>query len=189
MSACPQPIQHLLVSFLFRITQSTTIYTSNEMPQNGSRQQSGFACEECRRRKTRCDRARPTCGPCVETGRVCVTRFKNSQRGGPKTTGQLNAMRLQIGISHPLVQPLVNRTPHSDFDCNFISPYLTCPFPDPNPYFHDHLTDGLVLQQTSSGRSTNSVTTMMWNGNRRPPELSKLRLQMPPSTAWMTVHV
>ena len=96
--------------------------SADRMAQKGGRQQPGFACEECRRRKARCDRVRPTCGPCLETGRICVTRYKNSQKG-PKTTGQLNAMRLQIGISSPLISLLmclsqsdhVHRTPHSDF--------------------------------------------------------------------------
>ncbi|KAK3987688.1 hypothetical protein QBC44DRAFT_294662 [Cladorrhinum sp. PSN332] len=59
------------------------------------RQQPGYACEECRRRKARCDRVRPQCGFCVETGTACVIIEKRPQRG-PKR-GQLSAMRSRIG--------------------------------------------------------------------------------------------
>ncbi|KAK4160155.1 hypothetical protein QBC43DRAFT_270881 [Cladorrhinum sp. PSN259] len=59
------------------------------------RQQPGYACEECRRRKARCDRVRPQCGFCVETGTACIIIEKRPQRG-PKR-GQLNAMRTRIG--------------------------------------------------------------------------------------------
>jgi hypothetical protein len=65
------------------------------MAEKGRRQQPGFACEECRRRKARCDRAKPKCGLCMETGTVCVILDKKPQRGPKK--GQLNAMRSQIG--------------------------------------------------------------------------------------------
>ncbi|KAK3304868.1 fungal-specific transcription factor domain-containing protein [Chaetomium strumarium] len=58
------------------------------------RQQPGFACEECRRRKARCDRGRPKCGFCAETGTTCVIVDRRQQRGPKK--GQLNAMRSQI---------------------------------------------------------------------------------------------
>ncbi|KAK4231629.1 hypothetical protein QBC38DRAFT_541260 [Podospora fimiseda] len=58
------------------------------------RQQPGYACEECRRRKARCDRVRPQCGFCVETGTACVIIEKRPQRG-PKR-GQLSAMRSRI---------------------------------------------------------------------------------------------
>ncbi|KND87343.1 Oleate activated transcription factor 3 [Tolypocladium ophioglossoides CBS 100239] len=58
------------------------------------RQQPGFACEECRKRKARCDRGRPKCGFCTETGTTCVIVDKRQQRGPKK--GLLNRMRLQI---------------------------------------------------------------------------------------------
>ncbi|KAK3681625.1 hypothetical protein B0T22DRAFT_433896 [Podospora appendiculata] len=64
------------------------------MDGRGLRQQPGFACEECRRRKARCDRGRPKCGFCTETGTTCVIVDKRQQRGPKK--GQLNAMRSQI---------------------------------------------------------------------------------------------
>ncbi|KAL9619496.1 MAG: hypothetical protein Q9160_005859 [Pyrenula sp. 1 TL-2023] len=64
------------------------------MAETGRRQQPGFACEECRRRKARCDRARPKCGYCMETDSVCVVINKKPPRGPKK--GHLNALRTQI---------------------------------------------------------------------------------------------
>lgn len=66
------------------------------MADTGRRQQPGFACEECRRRKARCDRVRPKCGHCMETDMTCVILAKKSQRGPKK--GQLAALRSQIGL-------------------------------------------------------------------------------------------
>ncbi|KAH8693295.1 hypothetical protein BGW36DRAFT_386295 [Talaromyces proteolyticus] len=62
------------------------------------RQQPGFACEECRKRKARCDRGRPKCSFCTATGSTCVIVDKRQQRGPKK--GQVNQMRLQIGLLH-----------------------------------------------------------------------------------------
>ncbi|KAJ6024717.1 hypothetical protein N7540_005514 [Penicillium herquei] len=64
------------------------------MTEKGRRQQPGYACEECRRRKARCDRARPRCGFCMEIGAACVILDKKQQISPKK--GQLNAMRSQI---------------------------------------------------------------------------------------------
>ncbi|KAK8070393.1 fungal-specific transcription factor domain-containing protein [Apiospora hydei] len=46
-----------------------------------SRQQPGLACEECRRRKLRCDRKTPSCKSCFETGVVCVMPATAPPRG------------------------------------------------------------------------------------------------------------
>ncbi|KAI1098446.1 fungal-specific transcription factor domain-containing protein [Jackrogersella minutella] len=53
-----------------------------------------LACEECRRRKARCDRVRPQCGTCAETGVTCVIVDKRPQRGPKK--GQLKALRSRV---------------------------------------------------------------------------------------------
>ncbi|KAI0885864.1 fungal-specific transcription factor domain-containing protein [Annulohypoxylon maeteangense] len=58
------------------------------------RQQPGLACENCRKKKSRCDRARPECGSCTATGAVCVFTNKRPQRGPRK--GQLQALRARI---------------------------------------------------------------------------------------------
>ncbi|KAI1421088.1 fungal-specific transcription factor domain-containing protein [Xylaria sp. FL1777] len=59
-----------------------------------TRQQPGYACEECRRRKSRCDRVRPQCGFCVENGSACIIASNRPARG-PKR-GQLKALRSRI---------------------------------------------------------------------------------------------
>ena len=64
----------------------------------GFRKQSGFACEECRRRKARCDRARPQCGLCTEAGKACIIIEKRLQRGPKK--GLLDVMRSRTGELH-----------------------------------------------------------------------------------------
>ncbi|KAL6867816.1 hypothetical protein J3F83DRAFT_765749 [Trichoderma novae-zelandiae] len=61
---------------------------------DGTRQQPGLACEECRRRKARCDRVRPKCGICADSGRNCVVLDKRSQRGPKK--GQLKDLRSRL---------------------------------------------------------------------------------------------
>ncbi|KAJ5730547.1 Asperfuranone cluster transcription factor afoA [Penicillium malachiteum] len=61
------------------------------------RQQPGFACEECRRRKARCDRARPKCGFCTENDMECIVIEKRQQRSPLK--GKLNSMQSQLGWS------------------------------------------------------------------------------------------
>ncbi|PGH13816.1 hypothetical protein AJ79_03384 [Helicocarpus griseus UAMH5409] len=59
-----------------------------------SRQQPRLACEECRRRKARCDRVRPQCGACSKSGIVCVMVDKQHQRGPKK--GQIEALRNHV---------------------------------------------------------------------------------------------
>lgn len=57
------------------------------------RQRPGAACDECRRRKLRCDGQQPQCGVCQETGVVCEV----TQRGvrGPKK-GHLKALKNRV---------------------------------------------------------------------------------------------
>ncbi|KEY70389.1 hypothetical protein S7711_09364 [Stachybotrys chartarum IBT 7711] len=58
------------------------------------RQQLGSACEECRRKKSRCDRQQPTCGACLNAGIVCIMRNSCPPRGPKK--GHLRELRSQI---------------------------------------------------------------------------------------------
>ncbi|XDG03860.1 hypothetical protein ABKA04_003475 [Annulohypoxylon sp. FPYF3050] len=58
------------------------------------RQQPGLACENCRKKKSRCDRARPECGSCTAIGAVCIYTDKRPQRGPRK--GQLQALRARV---------------------------------------------------------------------------------------------
>ncbi|CAM1507799.1 Fc.00g046470.m01.CDS01 [Cosmosporella sp. VM-42] len=59
-----------------------------------TRQQPGLACEECRKRKARCDRVRPQCGTCAEFMTACVVIDKRPQRGPKK--GQLKSLRNRV---------------------------------------------------------------------------------------------
>ncbi|KAF2729918.1 hypothetical protein EJ04DRAFT_587531 [Polyplosphaeria fusca] len=58
------------------------------------RQQAGLACDECRRRKLRCDREQPQCGICRDSGVVC-NRTTTRQPRGPKK-GHLRALQSRI---------------------------------------------------------------------------------------------
>ncbi|EED13248.1 conserved hypothetical protein [Talaromyces stipitatus ATCC 10500] len=58
-----------------------------------SRQRPGSACEECRRRKLRCDR-QPQCGNCIDAGVVCTTTTVRPARGPKK--GHLKALKGRI---------------------------------------------------------------------------------------------
>lgn len=60
-----------------------------------SRQRPGGACEECRRRKLRCDRRQPQCGMCAASGSECHITTNRAPRG-PKR-GYLKAMQARIG--------------------------------------------------------------------------------------------
>ncbi|EAQ88533.1 hypothetical protein CHGG_05152 [Chaetomium globosum CBS 148.51] len=61
------------------------------------RQLPGSACEECRKRKLRCDRQRPQCGTCADAGIVCEINNNRLARGPKK--GDLKALRSRIGTS------------------------------------------------------------------------------------------
>ncbi|KAH6857085.1 fungal-specific transcription factor domain-containing protein [Chaetomium sp. MPI-CAGE-AT-0009] len=58
------------------------------------RQLPGSACEECRKRKLRCDRQRPQCGTCADAGIVCEINNNRLARGPKK--GDLKALRSRI---------------------------------------------------------------------------------------------
>ncbi|KAL4790165.1 fungal-specific transcription factor domain-containing protein [Aspergillus venezuelensis] len=68
---------------------------SNTPPVHTSRQRPGSACEECRRRKVRCDRQRPQCQVCFESGLDCKISTTRLPRGPRK--GQLRTLRTRIG--------------------------------------------------------------------------------------------
>ncbi|OTA55427.1 hypothetical protein K449DRAFT_400033 [Hypoxylon sp. EC38] len=78
--------------------------TRSEAIASGRRQPPGLSCEECRRRKARCDRVRPQCGTCAEMDIICVFVDKRPQRGPKK--GQLNALRSRVA---PLERQLTSQ--------------------------------------------------------------------------------
>ncbi|KAK8103268.1 Transcription factor [Apiospora sp. TS-2023a] len=84
-----------------------------------SRQLPGLACEECRRRKLRCDRKTPSCRSCLETGVVCVMPTTCPPRGPKK--GHLRSLRERIGDDSedgserdPATPPQFFREPHQE---------------------------------------------------------------------------
>ncbi|GFF27086.1 hypothetical protein IFM61606_09882 [Aspergillus udagawae] len=58
------------------------------------RQQPGLACEECRRKRIRCDRGKPQCTACVTSGVTCVVRDSCPPRGPRK--GYLKTLQKKI---------------------------------------------------------------------------------------------
>ncbi|KAL4869561.1 hypothetical protein BDV12DRAFT_76062 [Aspergillus spectabilis] len=73
----------------------TEMVSSTSPHAHGSRQRPGSACEECRRRKVRCDRQRPQCQVCYESGLECKVSTTRLPRGPRK--GQLRTLRTRIG--------------------------------------------------------------------------------------------
>jgi hypothetical protein len=55
-----------------------------------------LACEECRKRKLRCDGQEPRCGVCAESGTTCRFVSTRSNRGPKK--GLMRALRIQNGV-------------------------------------------------------------------------------------------
>ncbi|KAI5918403.1 putative Zn(II)2Cys6 transcription factor [Camillea tinctor] len=62
-------------------------------PAHRSRQQPGSACEECRRKRIRCDRGTPQCLACANSGTKCVVTTCAPR--GPKK-GHLRSLQKQI---------------------------------------------------------------------------------------------
>lgn len=58
-------------------------------------QRPGKACEECRRRKLKCNGAEPQCSVCADSGIECVVIREREARGPKK--GYLKVLRDRIG--------------------------------------------------------------------------------------------
>lgn len=71
------------------------------------RQRPGASCDECRRRKLRCDGQQPQCGVCQDTGVVCEVTQRSVR--GPKK-GHLKALKDRIVHLEAMLEsrPLVN---------------------------------------------------------------------------------
>ncbi|CAG8935911.1 unnamed protein product [Penicillium salamii] len=65
------------------------------------RQQPGLACEECRKKKLRCDRRRPQCNQCEDSGTACYVNEIRSPRGPKK--GHLKALRNRIATLESII--------------------------------------------------------------------------------------
>ncbi|KAJ5274241.1 hypothetical protein N7497_004837 [Penicillium chrysogenum] len=68
---------------------------------SGSRQQPGLACEECRKKKLRCNRRRPQCDQCEDSGTACLLNQVRSPRGPKK--GHLKALRNRIATLESII--------------------------------------------------------------------------------------
>lgn len=66
----------------------------NEAPAQ-TRARVSRACDECRRRKDRCDGQEPSCGPCSIAGRVC-TYNPNKKRG--LRSGYVRSLEMLLGL-------------------------------------------------------------------------------------------
>ncbi|KAL5000326.1 hypothetical protein BDV10DRAFT_200099 [Aspergillus recurvatus] len=75
---------------------------SEDTVKHHSRQQPGSACDDCRKRKLRCDREQPQCGNCAEAGIPCSIRTTRPPRGPKK--GHLRALRQQIAALESRLQ-------------------------------------------------------------------------------------
>ncbi|PYI02376.1 putative fungal-specific transcription factor [Aspergillus sclerotiicarbonarius CBS 121057] len=64
------------------------------MAGQAQRQQPGLACEECRRKRIRCDRGTPQCMACATSGVTCVVRDSCPPRGPKK--GYLKTLQKRI---------------------------------------------------------------------------------------------
>ncbi|KAH8799831.1 fungal-specific transcription factor domain-containing protein [Xylogone sp. PMI_703] len=64
--------------------------------QRQPRQSASPACEECRRRKLRCDGQQPQCGVCEESSVPCIVNTNRARRGPKK--GHIKALRARIAL-------------------------------------------------------------------------------------------
>ncbi|GLI79437.1 hypothetical protein PoHVEF18_007772 [Penicillium ochrochloron] len=85
---------------------------SDTPPVPRGRQRPGAACDECRRRKLRCDGQHPQCGVCRETDVVCEV----TQRGtrGPKK-GHLKALKNRIVHLEAMLETRLPPQPHQPY--------------------------------------------------------------------------
>ncbi|KAM7183645.1 hypothetical protein V8F20_012548 [Naviculisporaceae sp. PSN 640] len=113
------------------------------MPESSkqSRQLPGNACDECRRRKLRCDRKRPRCGSCANNPNIACNITEERVPRGPKK-GSISAIRNRIARApyHKTVKHLITHktdypATYSHYDPNTTqSPdyYATTTFPADN---------------------------------------------------------
>ncbi|KAL2823451.1 fungal-specific transcription factor domain-containing protein [Aspergillus cavernicola] len=101
----------------------TEMVSSSSPLAHSSRQRPGSACEECRRRKVRCDRQRPQCQVCYESGLECKISTARLPRGPRK--GQLRTLRTRIAAlercladQHPEINQQMTALLEGELDCD-----------------------------------------------------------------------
>ncbi|KAJ4213075.1 hypothetical protein NW760_015219, partial [Fusarium oxysporum] len=66
-----------------------------------NRQRNTTSCNECKRRKLRCDAQQPQCGSCLRSNTLCEVSSRGKR--GPKR-GHLNALRNRLGQLEEMLQ-------------------------------------------------------------------------------------
>ena len=128
-----------------------------------SRQKPGAACEECRRRKLRCDRQQPRCGLCETSGVACLVSECRPSRG-PKR-GYLSSLQSRIGRFKV-------QLPHL--------PFVFFPtWRAPSPSHCLELIGISSVQRRSSRASDNRTTTQRLIPPPPPPPPSQARFRVP----------
>ncbi|KAJ6116996.1 hypothetical protein N7512_006721 [Penicillium capsulatum] len=121
------------------------------------RQRVQRACEECRRRKLRCDGHQPRCGVCVESGAACEINSHRQPRGPKK--GYLKALRNRLGRNPTHCQPPLNDIQHNGFNASSLSNHS-----DSNsPEVVDNTTGSepdLSILNTTNATSVSSVPSI-----------------------------
>ncbi|KAF9895179.1 hypothetical protein FE257_000081 [Aspergillus nanangensis] len=127
-----------------------------------SRQRPGSACEECRRRKVRCDRRRPQCQVCFENGIECKINTTRLPRGPRKA-----ALERCLADQHPEISHnMTGSFDGSMVECDFEED----PFPDFDPLtklrsasLHDDQTSEIKLPSSpdSPPRASGLVSDLM----------------------------
>ncbi|KAL4915042.1 fungal-specific transcription factor domain-containing protein [Aspergillus aurantiobrunneus] len=100
------------------------------------------ACDRCHRRKSRCDKALPSCGPCRKAGVAAACKYVNHTRDRQK---QLQRLQLRIeqleGENRALSQQLEGRATASDGVAHRPSGPSEA---DPRPAEHDAVSNELT---------------------------------------------
>ncbi|KAK6856383.1 fungal-specific transcription factor domain-containing protein [Apiospora arundinis] len=148
-----------------------------------SRQLPGSACEECRRRKLRCDRRTPSCATCLETGTACIMPTSCPPRGPKK--GQLRFLRERIAaLESRLDQQDGNASSihsQSDYEDGSDREHETCPSGKPEPR-QDWPTDGqnmvpMIINMPATppmSTATPPPTSISWASPMIDPSLTYL---------------
>ncbi|KAL6701444.1 fungal-specific transcription factor domain-containing protein [Trichoderma pleuroticola] len=149
------------------------------MKTKGFRQQAGFACENCRRRKARCDRVRPECSLCAEMGVTCVVIEQRPQRGPKK--GQLDEMRTRIAelewqLGKQVNRPKTAESTPADALCGSTTattiPPLTLDVDDPTNTSHLLSASALQTVTPASSTTTSIIFSTSASNDAVPPTTS-----------------
>lgn len=68
----------------------------HDLPSQAKRARVSKACNECRKKKERCDGVQPQCGPCLNLKRTCCFDAQPRRRG--LTTGYVRAVEVLLGL-------------------------------------------------------------------------------------------